>query len=72
MQIRREERDVTVKTMIAARRTIHAWRGMATVTTITIAPVLWFVPATAALDMDSMLMMIAVQVNLFENCSWED
>ena len=71
MQIRGEERDVTVKTMTVARRTIHAWRGMATVTMITIAPVLWFVPATAALDMGSMLMMIAVQVNLSQNCCWE-
>ena len=65
MQISKEERDATGKTMIVVRLTVHAWRGTVIVTAMTTAPVPWFVETTTVLDMDLMALMIAVQVNLF-------
>ena len=59
-----EERDATAKTMLAVLKTIRARRGTEIATTMTIALVLWFVETTTVLDMDSMAVMIAVQVNL--------
>ena len=65
MQISKEERDATGKTMIVVRLTVHAWRGTVIVTAMTIAPVPWFVETTTVLGMDLMALMIVVQVNLF-------
>ena len=65
MQIGREERDATGKTMIVVQKTIHAWRGTVIVTAMTTARAPWFVETTTVLGMDLMALMIAVQVNLF-------
>ena len=65
LQMGKEERDATGKTMLVAQLTIHAWKEMVIVTAMTTALVPWFVATITVLGMDLMAGMIAVQVNLF-------
>jgi len=60
-QFGKKERDATGRTMLVAQLTIHAWREMVIVTTMTTALVPWFVATTTVLGMDLMALMIAVQ-----------